>query len=508
MRVAASGGAPWDVAGDVLAVAIYRDEPLEGELAELDRRTGGAVAAAMEFGELANSDARSALVDAGSLPVRRVLLVDAGRRDDRVRSARRTAALAVRRLLGREARRLALWMRDGADGAATSDHSARDGRAERLEATIVGAFAGSYRPAEIYGRARDDASTQRGVEEVVIVREAADEDVRRATAVAEGVLFGRDLANRSANDLTPARMGEAARELEADGCVVEVLDVDEMRRQGMGALVGVGQGSANEPQLVVVRLPGWNDANADRRLAIVGKGVCFDSGGLSLKPAEKMEEMKWDKSGAAAVIAAARTVARIRPDVPLMAVAPMVENMPGGAAQRPGDVVRTLSGKTVEVTNTDAEGRLILADALAFAEREGATHLVDIATLTGAAQIALGDEVAAVFSRPAAWGREILDAGESTGEWLWEMPLVEDYRSGLDSAFADLVNSGTRDGSLIKSALFLAEFVTRPWAHIDIAGSAYVARDTPFAPRGCLGTGVTTLTRLALRYAANGAPAG
>ncbi|MFN2483614.1 MAG: M17 family metallopeptidase [Candidatus Limnocylindria bacterium] len=496
MRLEATATEPWDTPADVLAVAIYRDEPIEGEFAELDRRTGGAIRSSLDFGELANSESRSVLVPGGSVAARHVMLVDGGRRDDRPRSARRTAAIAVRRLLGRDARRLAIWLRDGTDP-------------DRIEAAIVGAYAGSYRPGELYGRLKDTDDVRRGVEEVVLVGGATDGVVTRASEIGEGVLFGRDLANRSANDLTPLRMAERARELEADGCSVEVIGLEEMRRQGMGALVGVGQGSDNEPQLIVIRLPGWKDAPAERRLAIVGKGVCFDSGGLSLKPAEKMEEMKWDKSGAAAVIAAARTVARLAPDAPLMAVAPMVENMPGGRAQRPGDVVRTLLGKTVEVTNTDAEGRLILADALAYAEREGATHLVDIATLTGAAQIALGDEVAAVFSRPTEWGDAIVDAGESTGEWMWQMPLIDEYRSALDSPFADIVNSGSREGSLIKSAIFLAEFATRPWAHVDIAGSAYAGKDTPYAPKGCLGTGVTTLTRLALRFArGEGAPAG
>ena len=496
MRLESTSAAPWDVPADVLAVPIYRDEPIEGELAELDRRAGGAIAASVAFGELAGSDSKTTLVPTPALPSRHVMLVDAGARGGRVRDARRMAAIAVRRLNGRDAPRLALWVRDGAD-------------ADRVEALGVGALAGSYRPAEIYGRVKDSDASRRSVETVAFVGDLANDALQRASTIGEGVLFGRDLANRSANDLTPERMAEHARELESDGCEVEVMGIEEMRRQGMGALVGVGQGSENEPRLIAIRLPGWKRADADRRLAIVGKGVCFDSGGISIKPAEKMEEMKWDKSGAAAVIAAARTVARLDPDVPLMAVAPMVENMPGGRAQRPGDVVRTLSGKTVEVTNTDAEGRLILADAMTYAERAGATHLVDIATLTGAAQIALGEQVAAVFSRPDDWGREIRAAGEATGEWLWEMPLVDDYRSSLDSPFADIVNSGTRDGSLIKSALFLAEFATRPWAHLDIAGSAYLSKDTPWAPKGCLGTGVTTLTRLALRYAnGNGASAG
>ena len=215
-----------------------------------------------------------------------------------------------------------------------------------------------------------------------------------------------------------------------------------------------------------------------------------------------MEEMKHDKSGAAAVIAAARTVARLAPETPLMAVAPMVENMPGGNAQRPGDVVKAMNGKTVEVINTDAEGRLILIDALHWAEREGATHLVDIATLTGSASVAFGDLISPYFAKPREWGTSVQAAGDETGEWLWEMPLATEYRPSLDSAYADIVNSGTREGSFIKSAVFIHDFVTVPWVHMDIAGTAYLLSDKSTNPKGALGTGVTTLTRLALDYGA------
>jgi leucyl aminopeptidase len=344
----------------------------------------------------------------------------------------------------------------------------------------------------------------RSVEELVLVGDGApsDEALERAVHLAEGVEFGRTLANRAPNDLYPEKMAEVARELEADGCTVEVLGVSEMEALGMGAILGVGQGAAHEPRLIAVKLPGWEKASPERRLAIVGKGVCFDSGGISIKPAEKMEEMKHDKSGAAAVIAAVRTVARINPDAPLMAVAPMVENMPGGNAQRPGDVVKAMNGKTIEVINTDAEGRLILADALHWAEQQGATHLVDIATLTGAASVAFGELISCYFARPREWGAEVAAAAAATGEWFWEMPLATEYRPAYDSAHADIVNSGSRDGSLIKSAVFLADFVTRDWVHVDIASSAYLSADKATNPKGALGTGVTTLTRLALDFAA------
>ena len=184
-----------------------------------------------------------------------------------------------------------------------------------------------------------------------------------------------------------------------------------------------------------------------------------------------------------------------------MAVAPMVENMPSGSAQRPGDVVKAMNGKTIEVTNTDAEGRLILADALHWAEQQGATHLVDIATLTGAASVAFGELISAYFSRPREWGAEVQAAADATGEWFWEMPLAVEYRPAYDSAYADIVNSGSRDGSLIKSAVFLAEFATKPWVHVDIAGSAYTHADKASAAKGATGAGITTLARLALDFA-------
>jgi leucyl aminopeptidase len=486
MRVRAESTAPGQIEADVLAIPIYRDEPIEGDLAEIDVASGGAIRRAMDFGEFNPIEHACSLVDGGELRVPHLLLLNGGARGRGAWRARRLASTATRRLQGRGARRLALVLRDGEDDDAFS-------------AAVTGALAGTYRPTALYGRVRDTDAMKRSVEELVVLG-AAQEGLDRGLALGEGVEFGRDLANRSANDLTPERMAEIAHELEADGCSVEVLEPDQMRELGMGALLGVGQGSANEPRLIAVKLPGW-ERGGDRRLAIVGKGVCFDSGGISIKPAERMEEMKHDKSGAAAVIAAARTVARLAPDAPLMAVAPMVENMPSATAQRPGDVVRAMNGKTIEVINTDAEGRLILADAMTWAERQGATHIVDIATLTGAASIAVGDLISAYFSRPREWGASVQAAADATGEWFWEMPLAMEYRQAYDSAYADIVNSGSREGALIKSAVFLSEFTTLPWVHVDIAGSAYARSDRPVGPKGATGAGVSTLVRLALDFA-------
>jgi leucyl aminopeptidase len=235
---------------------------------------------------------------------------------------------------------------------------------------------------------------------------------------------------------------------------------------------------------------------------MVGKGVCFDAGGISLKPADRMEEMKMDKTGACTVIAAAATVARLAPGTPFLALAPAVENLPGPHSTRPGDIVRALNGKTVDIVNTDAEGRLILGDALTYAERLGATHLVDVATLTGAMARALGDLVTGGFGQPDSWWAEVEAAAGRAGERLWRLPLVEEYVAELESWYADLQNIGIGEGTLVKSALFIREFVSRPWVHLDIGGTAYFRRPKPFAPRGATGVTHATLVELLLSGAA------
>jgi leucyl aminopeptidase len=266
--------------------------------------------------------------------------------------------------------------------------------------------------------------------------------------------------------------------------------------------LAVGKGSNNPPRFIVLRRgePGATDARG-RLLALVGKGVTFDSGGISIKPSDRMEEMKMDKTGACTVIAAIATLSRLAPEMPVMAVAPAVENMPGPGSTRPGDVVKALNGKTVEITNTDAEGRLILGDAMTWAERQGATHLVDVATLTGAVERAFGKLITGGFGAPQEWWDEVADAGARQGERYWQIPIVDDYRADMDSLYADLQNSGTADASLIKSGMFLREFVTRPWAHLDIGGSAYLRKSTPWAARGATGVTHATLVELALRGA-------
>jgi leucyl aminopeptidase len=261
----------------------------------------------------------------------------------------------------------------------------------------------------------------------------------------------------------------------------------------------VGRGSDNPPRFIALRSGKKGDTDSrGRLLAMVGKGVTFDSGGISIKPADHMEEMKMDKTGACTVLVAMATVQRLAPGMPLMAVAPAVENMPGSHSTRPGDVVRALNGKTVEVINTDAEGRLILGDALTWAEQHGATHLVDVATLTGAVERAFGKLITGGFGTPQAWWDEVFAAGAQQAERYWQVPFVDDYRSDMDSWYADLTNSGSPDASLVKSGMFLREFVTKPWAHLDIGGSGYLRMPKPWAARGATGVTHATLVELAL----------
>ena len=317
-----------------------------------------------------------------------------------------------------------------------------------------------------------------------------------ALAVADAVAAARDLVSEPANVLTPAAFAEACKGLGEHGVEVEILDQAALERIGMRALLGVNQGSANPPFVAVMR---WRGAETERPVALVGKGVCFDSGGISIKPAGGMEEMKGDMAGAAAVFGAMRALAARRARVDVVGVVGLVENMPSATAQRPGDVVRTLSGKTVEVINTDAEGRLVLADLLWYvADRFKPREMIDLATLTGAVIVALGHEQAGLFANDDALAARIRAAGEAVGEPLWRLPLGKGYAKHVKSAIADLKNVGRgREAGATAGAVFLEAFVGDvPWAHLDIAGVSWSSRDGALAPKGATGFGVRLLDRL------------
>jgi len=323
--------------------------------------------------------------------------------------------------------------------------------------------------------------------------------VDRGRILAEAQNFTRDLANEPANVLTPTLLAERARQMAAEfGLECEILDQDRMRQLGMGALLGVAQGSAEPPALIVLRYrPASAPASKDH-LGLIGKGVTFDTGGISIKPAEGMEKMRYDMAGGAAVLGAMRAIAQLKPPIPVTALVPTVENMPGSKAQRPGDIVKSLSGKTIEVLNTDAEGRLILIDALTYAQRLGCTHLVDAATLTGAIVVALGNVNIGAFTNNDAFLAKLLAASKAEGEKTWPMPMDEEYKELLKSSFADLHNIGGRSGGSITAAWFIRDFVEEtPWIHLDIAGTAWLDDAKPHMAKGPTGVGLRTFVRLA-----------
>lgn len=323
----------------------------------------------------------------------------------------------------------------------------------------------------------------------------------RHEKVAEGVFFTRDLVSEPANILYPETLANEAKKLSRLGVKVEVLGVAEMKKLGMGALLGVAQGSAREPRLVVMQwngLPKKAKGKSAEPVAFVGKGVTFDSGGISIKPAAGMEDMKWDMGGAGVVIGLMRVLAARKAKVNAVGVAGIVENMPSGTAQRPGDIVKTMSGQTVEVLNTDAEGRLVLADALWYTkERFKPRFMVNLATLTGAIIIALGHEFAGLFSNNDRLSDHLTAAGKAVGEMLWRMPMGDAYDKMLRSPAADMKNIGGRDAGSITAAQFLHRFVDKvPWAHLDIAGVTWTKEDRPTVPKGGTGFGVRLLDRL------------
>lgn len=321
----------------------------------------------------------------------------------------------------------------------------------------------------------------------------------RGRILAEAQNFSRDLANEPANRLTPTLLADRAKQMAGEfGLECEVLDQDRMRQLGMGALLGVAQGSAEPPALIVVRYkPSKAPASSDH-LGLIGKGVTFDTGGISIKPSDGMEKMRYDMAGGAAVLGAMRAIAQLKPAIPVTALVPAVENMPGSKAQRPGDIVTSLSGKTVEVLNTDAEGRLILIDALTYAQRLGCTHMVDAATLTGAIVVALGNVNIGAFTNNDAFLGKLLAAAKSEGEKTWQLPMDEEYKELLKSNFADLHNIGGRSGGSITAAWFIRDFVGEtPWIHLDIAGTAWLDDAKPHMAKGATGVGLRTFVRMA-----------
>jgi leucyl aminopeptidase len=450
----------------------------------------GPLAALYESGEITGKALELTLVHGvEGLAARRVLVAGVGKAGKADAALiRKVAAAAVRLLKGKGAKSVAFAL----DGALAT--------AENVAAVATGAITGVWEP-DIH---KTDKKEVKAIDSVSIVGgvEAFGEALERGIVMGEALNLSRDIAVEPPNVLTPMVMAERARAMAAEaGLGFEVLDQDRMAQLGMGALLGVAQGSAEPPALIIMTYTPEVAPAGGAHLALIGKGVTFDTGGISIKPAEGMEKMKYDMGGAAAVIGAMQAIARLKPSVAVTGIVPAVENMPDGKAQRPGDIVKSLSGKTIEILNTDAEGRLILADAITYAKHLGCTHLVDAATLTGAIVVALGSTSSGVFTNDDALLAAWMSASKESGEKMWHMPMDDDYREMLKTVYADIQNIGGRWGGACSAAAFLKEFAEEtPWVHVDVAGTAWLDDAKPYLAKGPTGVPLGTFVNLAMNW--------
>ncbi|GAB4447978.1 MAG: leucyl aminopeptidase [Chloroflexi bacterium OHK40] len=470
---------------DLAVLATFEDTPLPTE-----------VAALLEPDDFRGRAKQSLLLyPRGAVAPRRLLLLGLGRSDDAsAETIRQAAAIAVQKA---QELRVAQFTMGLAGGLALAPERAGQAFAE-------GAELGAYR----YQRYKTGLTEEQTftVQRVSVLIDSGDPAPIRAgvavgQAVARGVALARDLANGPGNVITPAALGETALALGAShGLRVTVLDKAALQEQGFGGILAVGQGSANEPRFIVMEY--GEVAEGRPTICLVGKGITFDTGGISIKPAEGMDNMKMDMGGAAAVFGAMQTVAELALPLHVVGLICAAENMPGGTAYRPGDIITTLSGKTVEVLNTDAEGRIVLADGLFYAQRYRPAAIVDLATLTGAIAIALGPHAIGMMGTSQELIDRLSRAGQISAERPWQLPLWDEYRDAMKSEIADLKNVGIRQGGAINAAGFLAAFVgDYPWVHLDIAGTAWVDRPTrPYQSRGATGVGVRLLTELLQGY--------
>jgi leucyl aminopeptidase len=458
-----------------IAVLAEPDQPTSAGFRKLDRLTRGALARAVAseaFGKLKPGEAMELAWPAG-LQAEAVQILRLPKRAD-VAQARKAGA-AVGKAHG-----------TGATLVLAEGHA----RAADI------AFGLALRAYEFDTHKTGEKKPRGPVTVAVTNPEAVARAAAPMAAVAEGVFFTRDLVNEPANVLTTSDFAARLAGMQELGLQVEILEEDELRRLGMGALLGVGQGSESPSKVVVMQ---WNGGGDEAPFALIGKGVVFDTGGISIKPAAGMEDMTMDMGGAGVVAGVMRTLALRKAKANVVGLVGLVENMPDGRAQRPGDVVRSMKGDTIEVINTDAEGRLVLADVLWYAqERFKPSGMINLATLTGAIIIALGHENAGVFSNNDELCAAFLSAAKAEGEGAWRMPMGDAYDAKLKSRIADMMNVGGRDGGAITAAQFLARFVKPdvPWCHLDIAGTALLKSDSTLAPKGATGWGVMALDRL------------
>ena len=480
---------------DTLATAVFKNEKAsDGILKQLDDASGGIIASIIKSGEFKGEKGETALVyiqPDGKSKASRILLIGAGEREDyKCSDAAEVSGTAARFLSKRNIKSFAVAPRCEMADAADS-----------VAAAVSGAVLSGFELDKYRTKDKKDNTIE---SIIVFVENGKSGDIKaaveRGQIVGDSINLTRDLANEPPNVLTPTEMANRAKQVAKDaGLKFEVFDEAKMEKMGMNSLLSVSKGSTQPAKLIILRYePKKNTGKKGELLALVGKGITFDTGGISLKPGEHMDAMKYDMSGGATVIGAMRAIGMLKPSVPVIGVVAAVENMPDGNASRPSDVVKAMNGKTVEILNTDAEGRLVLADAVAYAEQQGATRIVDMATLTGAVIIALGDLNTGIMGNDQDFVNEIIECGKDVGENFWQLPVGKEYSAKIKSDIADVKNIGpSRQAGTIMGAVFIQEFIDKAkWAHLDIAGTAWADDTKPFRSKGPTGVAIRTLLKL------------
>jgi leucyl aminopeptidase len=480
------------------AIIFSFDDEKPGKIVErVDKALNGMIARLIKRGDFKpRTGVVHVVYPEGRVSAERLLLVGLGKQSEftlnRLRQAAGKAATALR---SAGARDIAI----GADGLDLDPE-------ELAQALTEGCVLGLYRFLKY--KTSEENDNKQEIESLTMLTEnaaklkAMQKGVAAGKIIADSTMMTRDMVSSPPTDMTPAVIAAKARGIAREfGLKFQVLERKHMEKLGMGGLLGVSSGSAQPPKFIILE---YRKGGKKPFIALVGKTITFDSGGISIKPAENMDRMKDDMSGGAAVLGALRTAAALKLPLNIVGLLPATENMPGGKAYKPGDVLRTLSGQTIEVLNTDAEGRLILSDALTYACRYKPAVIVDIATLTGACSIALGTEATGMLGTSSAFKQKLSKAGEKTGERVWELPLWEEYYEQIKSDIADMKNTGGRAGGTITASALLSKFVQKfPWVHLDIAATAWTDKDRPYTPKGATGIGMRLLTQFLRDYAAS-----
>ncbi len=482
---------------EALVTYVFEEaDPVQGRIAEIDQTANGLLRKLAKGGELTGKTLEMTLIHApAGLKASRLLLVGAGKRE-KFDSAvlRKISGSALRYLKSRGVHNFAFVVRET---NATEDTA---------QAVVEGAIAADFES----DKYKTDKKNEKSIETVLLAgyseaeRGAGEKGLTRGRIIAESQNFARDLINEPANKLTPKILAEKAEAMAKQaGLAVEILDEKKIADLKMGALLSVAQGGPEPPRMIVITYTPANPKPGAPVIGLVGKAVTFDTGGISIKPSEGMEKMKYDMAGGATMIGVMRALAALKPNVKVICVVPSTENMPGGKAQKPGDIQTAMSGKTIEVLNTDAEGRLILADGVHYAKQLGATHLVDAATLTGAIVVALASINVGVFGgTDQAWTDKVLASAKAAGEKMWQMPMDDEYREFIKGTVADIQNIGSgKGGGSITGAWFIREFAgDTPWVHLDIAGTAWNDDAKSWLAKGPTGVALRTLVHLAMSY--------